>query len=261
MLTGAALAGLGVALAVGAAPARRLNVIPRRRPTLPRWVWLSLAAAALLAVALGVSGLVWACIGVVMVGTISYLGYGHRKRRQAKARAEECARAARVLAGLLRTGQVPVLALGEAASECEVLRRAATASTLGGDVAAELRREAKLPGQDGLVAVAAAWQVSERSGAPIAEVLELVSENLRRQRQLEAVIDTELSAARTSGQIMAVLPLLAVGLGFLVGINTISYLAGDPLGQLLLLAGVVLTACGVLWIDWLAANAAKGAVR
>ena len=167
--------------------------------------------------------------------------------------------AARVLSSLLKAGQIPSAALAEAAEDCPLLATAATAARLGGDVATELRTAAGRPGREGLALVAAAWQVSERSGAPVADVLATVAENLRRERQLGAVVETELSAARTSGHIMAALPFLALALGFAAGGNPVDFLLEGPIGQMLILVGVALTAVGVVWIDRLAA-APRGAV-
>ena len=88
-------------------------------------------------------------------------------------------------------------------------------------------------------------------------MLARVAADLRRRQQLRAVVDSELAAARATGQIMAVLPFAAIGLGFAAGTNPVAFLVGGVPGQLLLLAGVLLTAAGVLWIDKLAA--ARGA--
>ena len=88
-------------------------------------------------------------------------------------------------------------------------------------------------------------------------MLARVADNLRRQRQLDAVVATELAAARASGHIMAALPLLAVGLGLAAGVNTVDYLLREPAGQALVLAGVALTSAGVLWVDRLARTGAR----
>ncbi len=261
MLAVAGLAALAGFLLIGPPPRTRMKRAEATQRTrtwqLPAWAPAVGLTSVALALGIGLHVLAWMATLGVTTATIVYLVISHRRRRAARRRAEECAKAARVLSGLLRVGQIPTVALAEAAMDCEVLRPAATASGLGGDVGAELERAAALPGQGGMRAVAAAWRVSQRSGAPMAEVLALVAENLRRQRQLEAVIDTELSAARSSGHIMAALPLLAVGLGAVVGVNTLAYLAADPLGQVLLLVGVCLTAVGVLWIDRLARSGSK----
>ena len=94
--------------------------------------------------------------------------------------------------------------------------------------------------------------MSERSGAPIAGVLEQVAENLRQEHQLAEVVETELSSARASGHIMAVLPFGAVGLGFLAGGNPLDFIFGAALGQWLALVAVALTAVGVVWTERLA---------
>lgn len=253
----ALVAGLAAAVVVGSPPARHLRrlevleVASRRR--WPRR--LPLAGLALVVTALvgGARLVLWALTAGVIAATAGWLVTRHRRRRREAQAAEECARATRILASLLRSGQIPTIALAEAASDCPVLEPAAAASRMGADVAASLRRLAAVPGQGGLGAVAAAWAVSERSGAPIATVLARVADNLRRQRQLQAVIDGELAAARASGNIMAALPFLAVGLGFAVGVNPVAFLTRNVLGQVLILVGVSLTAAGVLWIDRLAA--------
>ncbi|NHB85424.1 hypothetical protein G7085_14535 [Tessaracoccus sp. HDW20] len=81
--------------------------------------------------------------------------------------------------------------------------------------------------------------MSERVGAPVADVLAGVSEAMRAEQRVSAVVEAELSAARTSGHIMAVLPFLAVGLGYSVGVDPLAFLTGGPLGQVLVSAGWV----------------------
>ncbi|GAA4890769.1 hypothetical protein GCM10025789_04190 [Tessaracoccus lubricantis] len=254
-MTGAALlAGLAAALLIGPAPGVGRLSPPRRR--IPKRVspWSVLAILATVGVAgpLGPSALGWLAVAGIVCGTVGWLVLSARRRTSAARRAAACAVAARTLSSLLRAGQIPGVALAEAARDSPVLKPAAAAAAIGADVGAEMERAAAVPGQGGLRSVAAAWRVSERSGAPIAEVLATVAENLRRQRQLQSVVDAELAAARTSGHIMAALPFLAVGLGFAAGVNPLAFLFGGAVGQVLVLAAVTLTAAGVLWIDRLA---------
>ena len=254
-MTGAALlAALAAALLLGPAPGLARLDPPRRRRQWKVSPWSVLAGLASLGVAgtLGPRVVGWLAVAGIVVGTVGWLVVSARRRKLAAQRAAECAVAARVLSSLLKSGQIPSVALAEAAEDSPVLRPAAAASKLGAEVAPELERAASIPGQGGLHAVASAWTVSERSGAPVAEVLAQVAENLRRQRQLQSVVDAELAAARTSGHIMAALPFLAVGLGFMAGADPVSFLLGEGLGQVLVLAAVTLTAAGVLWIDKLA---------
>lgn len=216
-----------------------------------------LAGAVLIGAAFSLRVLGWVLILGVAVATVAWLVVAHRRRAAALRAAEDVAHAARVLSSLLRSGQIPTRALVEAAEDCPVLAPAASAGLLGTDVGRELNSAAGRPGQEGMTLISAAWRVSERSGAPVAEVLTTVAENLRQRRQLAVVIETELAAARSSGHIMAALPFLAIGLGYLAGADPVGLLFGEPLGQLLMFGGVVLTAGGVLWIDHLAQSGPK----
>lgn len=217
-----------------------------------RAVWVIPIMVVIAAAVAGVEALGWVAAAGVAGGSMGWIAISAVRRRRAKQAAEQTAHAARLLASLLRAGQIPTVALAEAATECPSLARAAAASKLGSDVASELARSSRSPGRDGMGLMAAAWRVSERSGAPIAAVLATVAENLRHRRQLEALLETELAAARTSGRIMAALPFLALALGVLGGGDPLGFLLHHELGQWLILAGVVLTAAGVVWIDRLA---------
>lgn len=262
MLTAALMAGLAAALVVGPPPtalAGRLRPARVARGNGHLAVGALGGAAALGAgwLVLGTRPVVWMVAVAVAVSTLGWLEYGRRARREESRAADECAQAARALSSMMRSGNIPRVALAEAARDFSVLASAAAAARLGSDVGRELDRAADGPGRAGLRAVAAAWQLSERTGAPIAEVLGRVAETLRRQRQLDAVVATELSAARTSGHIMATLPFLALGLGLVSGVNTLDYLLTEPLGQWLVLAGVALTSAGVIWVDSLARTGAR----
>lgn len=266
MLVAALMVGLAAGLVVGAPPtasARRLRP-PRAAhgSSLPAVaVALSGGAVALGAawLILGAGSVLWIVAVAVAVSTLGWLEHGRRARREQSRAADECAQAARALSLMMRSGNLPRVALAESAKDFPILASAAAAARLGSDVGRELERAAHGAGRVGLVAVAAAWRLSERTGAPIADVLGRVAETLRRQRQLDAVVATELSAARTSGHIMATLPFLALGLGLVSGVNTLDYLLTEPLGQWLLLAGVALTSAGVIWVDTLARTGARQA--
>ena len=259
MIGPALVAALGVALLLGPDPARRLarmstdsdvGVPGSGRPM--SLTVLALTGAALVGAALGMRALGWFVIGGIAAGTVGWLLVQHRRRAEALRSADEVARAARVLASLMRAGQIPTVALAEAAEDCPVLARAASGARLGADVGDQLAGAASAPGMGGMALIAAAWRVSERSGAPVADVLAGVAENLRRERRMRGLVEAELAAARSTGHIMAALPFLAILLGFAAGADPLRFLFGEAVGQLLVLGGVVLTAAGVLWIDRLA---------
>jgi len=196
--------------------------------------------------------LAWWASAVILGGTVAWIVEKRRRRRQATRAAEQVAQGARLLASLLRAGQIPSAALAEAARDCPVLERAAGAAALGGDAGEALTDAAGQAGRGQLALVAAAWRLSERSGAPMAETLARVAESLRHGRALGALIDAELAAARASGHIMAGLPFAAVGLGVAVGADPLDFLFHGTAGPVLVLVASVLTAAGVLWTERLA---------
>ncbi|AQP49061.1 hypothetical protein BW730_17740 [Tessaracoccus aquimaris] len=254
-MTAAMLAAVAALLLIGAPPHARLVARRRTRGARRPLPWRVLPAAALLVgvVALLAPGALWWILAAAISGgTCAILVRGHRARRAELRLAKECARAARVLASLMAVGKIPTAALLDAAEDCPVLGQAAQAVRLGGDVAGELDRASGRRGLEPLRSIGAAWRLAERTGAPMAAILARVADDLRRRQQLDALIEAELAAARASGHIMAALPFLAVGLGFAVGVNSLRFLTGDPLGRVLLVVGVSMTAAGVLWIDALA---------
>ena len=199
-------------------------------------------------------GMAWGIAAAVGVFVLAMLLLRQRRRKAARRLEAEVAQAAKLLSTLMRSGQIPILALREAATDFPVLRRASAVADLGGDVAAAFIGQSREPGGASLSTVAAAWRVSERSGAPIADVLSRVADNLRKERRVREIVDIELASARASGQMMALLPFGAVGLGALAGVNSFQFLFGTPAGAWLFCGAVVLTAAGVLWIDRLSAR-------
>ena len=260
MIAAAALAALAAAVAIG--PERRVAAGARaaRRGGLParsRMVAIAAVGAAAAALLVAPRWAGWLLTVGVIAGTVLHLGAAGRRRRAQEAGAADCAAATRALAGLLRAGQLPAAALDNAAEEFPLLRPAAAAARLGTDVAGQLSRSSDAPGYEGLTMVAAAWRLSEQTGAPVAEVLGRVAEDLRGRRRVAAVVETELAAARTTGRIMGALPIAALLLGAMSGVDTMDILIGRPWGQWLVLGGAVLAAGGVLWVDRLAGRGVR----
>ena len=89
--------------------------------------------------------------------------------------------------------------------------------------------------------------MSERSGAPAAAVLDRVEHDLRAREAQHREIAAQLAGARSTAGLLAVLPVLGIGLGAAMGARPLAILLGEPRGQLALVVGVVLEASGVLW--------------
>jgi tight adherence protein B len=154
-------------------------------------------------------------------------------------------------------------ALGRAATDRARRRADAALAESVGSLAAELRAgqqpAAALAALAGPAAqhraVVAVWTVSERSGAPAAAVLDRVEQDLRAREGQRREVTAALAGARSTGTLLAVLPLLGIGLGAGMGAHPLTVLLAQPGGQVTLAAGVVLEALGVLWTSRIIAAA------
>ncbi|HRL79500.1 MAG TPA: type II secretion system protein, partial [Propioniciclava sp.] len=118
-----------------------------------------------------------------------------------------------------------------------------------------LRRLAERPGCAGLAELADAWEIATRTGASLVDAVDVAVQRLAAQEEVDRVVATELAAARLSGIMMAVLPLVGLGLGYALGGNPVGFLIGQPVGWVCLNVGVGLACAGVAWIDAIAAGA------
>jgi tight adherence protein B len=100
-----------------------------------------------------------------------------------------------------------------------------------------------------LAAVLAAWQVSERTGAPLADVLDRVEAQIRQERQLRLAAAAHQAGTRATALLLAVLPVGGVALGFGIGADPLDALLGTPLGGGCALAACALQVTGVLWTE------------
>lgn len=205
----------------------------------------------------GTRGLMVAMTAVLVVATAGRLAVLRRRRRSADRRAREVVEGCSVLAANLRVGQVPSRALATAAAACPVLRPAHETLLLGGDVTAAWSRQAAEPGAGGLRELARAWQVASLSGASLGGTLEQVAAGQSAEQALRAVVGSELAAPRATGKLMAALPLMGLGMGYLLGGDPVDWLLSGPAGWTCTVLGLGFACAGVLWIEALARAAAE----
>jgi tight adherence protein B len=231
---------------------RRRSQLPRPRHTL----W-AVGALILACMWLDLHLLVPATlVGVAVVGCL-------RVRSTIASRTQVARRRTRLvetcdqLAAELSAGQSPPRALQHAADAWPELSPVAAAAQLGGDVPAAWRMVAELPGADSLRAVAAAWQVAERSGASLAIVLERMSEGLRADDAVRREVDAALGPPRATARMLAALPAFGLLLGVGMGGDPVGFLLSTPLGAACLAVGVAFAITGVWWVDRLARDAQR----
>ncbi|MGL5406906.1 MAG: type II secretion system F family protein [Propionibacteriaceae bacterium] len=223
------------------------------------WLWVlvilgisSLAIFVLLPVGrLRVLGVVAAEIAMVAVIFI----HGWKAERCARRRRDEVARSCWELAGEVTAGRVPFEALKIVANDIPVMKKAAGIAELGGDIPACWREQAQISGYEGLLTLARAWEVSVKTGAPMAGSLRGVAESIRDRRRLSNTVAGELAAPRATGRLLVCLPALGVALGFAFGGNPLQFLLETLVGQLCLISAVALAGTGLLWSERQASKA------
>ncbi|SCE81497.1 tight adherence protein B [Micromonospora mirobrigensis] len=182
------------------------------------------------------------------VATVAVAGYGAfgvrsvRRRRAVRHAAlarrrrldQLCALAADLRAGL----PVPVAAEG-----------ITDAAVTGPEV-----RPARPGGADRLAQLArAAVRLADRTGAPLAELVERIEADARATDRGLAAAAAQAAGARATALLLAVLPLGGIGLGYGIGVDPVAVLLHTPVGGGCAVAAIVLQVAGLLWAERLGA--------
>lgn len=211
--------------------------------------WLCAPVAALLAV-LGESVLPLLAGAVAVPLTRRWM-----RRRALRSERERAADAVTALCGAvvgeLRAGREPWQALAVAwrrtgapgVSESAV----AAAARFGGDVPDALRQAATGPGLDGLAGVAACWRVAVDGGAGLAAGLTRLESAQRAERRRREELRAQLAGAWSTVVVLALLPVVGLGLGAALGADPLRVLLRSPVGLACLVTGGLLEAAGLFW--------------
>ncbi len=231
---------------------RRLPAVP------PRWAGLLVAAAA------GVVAFAWrgpaVAIAVgVAAAVIARSITRAAVRRDALARDRDLSAALRLLRAELDVGSRPEPALLAAASVAGTYRSAfeagAGAVRDGTDIVAAMSGGDAPPE---LVLIAQAWALADVTGAPLADVLGRVDDDVQARRAQVRAVASALAGPRSSAALLAALPALGIVLGTAMGGRPLAVLFDSAGGRWLLCVGVVLDAAGLLWTSRLVTSAECG---
>lgn len=173
------------------------------------------------------------------------LTMGPVARRQRAASRAKTIRALSGLAAELEAGQLPGSALVRAGGPSPPWPRAIAAVHAAGDVAGAIELDAQ--GTALLRHLAACWRVAERSGAGLAASVTRLAVSARAAEDIRASLEGQLAVPRATARMLAVLPLIGVGFGILLGADPVGWLCGTPAGRGCLAGGVVLTLTGLWW--------------
>jgi tight adherence protein B len=105
--------------------------------------------------------------------------------------------------------------------------------------------------------LAQAWSVAVTTGAPMADVVRRVADDVAARLEQRRGVSAAVAGARSSALLLAGLPVLGLLLGAAMQARPLEVLLQTPAGQLLGLAGVTLDALGVLWTQFLIARAER----
>jgi tight adherence protein B len=163
------------------------------------------------------------------------------------------------LAADLRAGLLPGLALRLGAESLALsaaappVAAAVAAAAAGDDVPAALRSAPVPGGKVGMARLAAAWHVADTSGAPLSEVLDRLEADLTSLRHRRDLVDAQTTAATTTVRMLAVLPVLGLGLGYTLGGDPLGFLLHTAAGSVCALLALALQVAGLLWGEHIAA--------
>ena len=251
-------AAIGGVLLIGSARASRLLTGPTQPTVSPhRHLMIGAVAVGFGVVAVMLTGellakwLAFIVAGGEILATVAWLiGRGLTGRR-AIANEQQVIRACSVIAGQLDTGEIPARALTIAAEDAPLLAPTVGALTVGGDVAGELAQVAGQPGCGGLAEMARGWRLCERTGMPLAPLMRQVTDSLIQLGDIREQRRAELASSRSTSRLLAGLPVVGLGLGFIVSANPLAFLSGSLAGHLCLIAAATLASAGLIWTELL----------
>lgn len=111
-----------------------------------------------------------------------------------------------------------------------------------------LRKDAGAHSFPALVNCANLIEISSNSGSSIHSALTQIAQSLIERRKLEQLISTELASTKATVFVLAGLPVMGLGLGLILGADSISWLLGTAAGRVCLLLGLGLEIVGWHWI-------------
>lgn len=185
------------------------------------------------------------------------------RRRRRSSRSGASLPLLEAMAAALRTGlPTPdaLLVSGEAVSAVErrrILEPVLAAAREGRSVGAVWRRVAGREADPDLAAVARAWSLSERTGAPLADALTTAAAVSRAGRAHRQRVASATAGARATCALLSLLPVGGVAVGLVLGL-TPSELYSSRLAQASLVLGVVVLVIGRWTVERMVSRVTEG---
>lgn len=197
-------------------------------------------------------------LAVVVVAVGMWLRWRFFRTRKCRlANQKRCVEIVDTLAADLRAGALPHVAVERLAREFAVMIPVQNGIVNGQDAKEAWLNAAEVPGYEACAWVASTWAVAFESGAPLADVLECVAEDIRSELDLRKDVAAAVAPARSTALMMALLPILALGMGAGMGAEPRATITQSLVGAGSVTLGVVLAMIGILWVDRIAERAEK----
>lgn len=203
------------------------------------------------------SQLIAALAMLVVAVAARHLWRQNRIRVRRELTRSQMAEAFDALTSELESGIQPARALTSVARDWPDFAPMASAARIGSDVPATMRNIAARPGYESLSRLAAAWELSARTGAAQGQLLDRIGHTLREERELQREVAANLAPARATAQLLAVLPLFGLALGSGMRGDILGVLTGTLVGAGCLASGVALACAGMFWVEHIATKAER----
>jgi tight adherence protein B len=262
LLAGCLLAGC--LLLVPPPSRRRLAALTSRRRLSNSLLHKGIAGVVAGLALLTMVGLTATCLAVGAGVAVAWAVTRARARQAAATTRLAVVELLRAVAGELRSGHPPsgaFAAAAEAADRClqPMLAPLAGIAIRGdADELAHALQMAASSGQAlaGLSRFAACWQVAASSGAALAPAIDRVADALHDEIVFGRSLSASLAGPRATVRLLAVLPLVGLGLGGVLGARPLAFLLGGPAGLGCLVVAIGFDAVGVFWGRRIARGAA-----
>lgn len=125
-----------------------------------------------------------------------------------------------------------------------------------GNVTVALMEDAKKSQLSGLSQLAIAWDLSDDTGAPLADLVEQILKTIERDEKSNALIQTETAGVKATVFVLGLLPIIGIFLAAMLGINVLSWFFSGVIGFICLFVGTMLELLGILWVRKMIASVA-----
>lgn len=214
-------------------------------------VGLSTIAAALLL--LGVAGLLWFMVALVVVPAIAYLVVRIAADRRRDLFESQFEGTLQLMSNSLRAGYgvnqaMDTVARESASPTSDEFLRALQEARLGQDQIVALRAMAQRVRSSDLDWVIDAIEVNREVGGSLMELFASVADTVRARARLARQVKALSAEGRLSAVVLVLLPFVMMGLLALINPNYIGALTGSDSGRVILLVAAGFMGIGVLWL-------------